>query len=75
MAALKNGIDNSIIQRDKNEDKNWIQRLREREKKRISFKNRTRDYVLSEFLTEIDFADKLCIQPVLYSPEFDPIAK
>ena len=44
-------------------------------KKRISFKNRTRDYVLSEFLTEIDFADKLYIQPVLYSLEFDPIAK
>lgn len=48
----------------------------EREKKeRISFKTLTRNYVLSEFLTEIDFADKLCIQPVLYSLEFDPIAK
>lgn len=74
MAALKNGIDNTIIQRDKNEDKNWIQRLRAK-KERISFINRTRDYVLTKFLTEIDFADKLCIQPVLYSLEFDPIAK
>ena len=34
MAALKNGIDNTIIQRDKNEDKNWIQRLRESERER-----------------------------------------
>lgn len=33
MAALKNGIDNTIIERDKNEDKNWIQRLKERGKK------------------------------------------
>lgn len=74
MAALKKGIDNTIIQRDKNEDKNWIQRLRAK-KERISFINRTRDYVLTKFLTEIDFADKLCIQPVLYSLEFDPIAK
>lgn len=74
MAALKNGIDNTIIQRDKNEDKNWIQRLRAK-KERISFIDRTRDYVLTKFLTEIDFADKLCIQPVLYSLEFDPIAK
>lgn len=74
MAALKKGIDNTIIQRDKNEDKNWIQRLRAK-KERISFINRTRDYVWTKFLTEIDFADKLCIQPVLYSLEFDPIAK
>ena len=74
MAALKKGIDNTIIQRDKNEDKNWIQRLRAK-KERISFIDRTRDYVLTKFLTEIDFADKLCIQPVLYSLEFDPIAK
>ena len=34
MAALKNGIDNTIIERDKNEDKNWIQRLREREREK-----------------------------------------
>lgn len=74
MAALKKGIDNTIIQRDKNEDKNWIHRLRAK-KERISFINRTRDYVWTKFLTEIDFADKLCIQPVLYSLEFDPIAK
>ena len=45
LAALKNGIDNTIIQRDKNEDKNWIQCLRERGKKSISFINRTRDYL------------------------------
>lgn len=49
---------------------------RERERKRIiSFINGTRDYLSSKFLTEIDFADKLCIQPILYSLEFDQIAK